>query len=56
MECPRTINKVQKLTGQIVALNRFMSKATDKCLPLFSILKKAHVWNEECDMAFSEFK
>lgn len=43
MEGTRTINKVQKLTGQIVALNRFMSKATDKCLPFFSILRKAHV-------------
>ena len=41
MEPPKNIKEVQSLIGRIVALNRFVSKATDKCLPFFKILKKA---------------
>ena len=37
----RNVKEVQSLTRQIVALNRFVSKATDKCLPFFKVLKKA---------------
>ena len=35
MASPRTVKEVQKLTGRIAALNRFVSKASDKCLPFF---------------------
>ena len=38
---PKTVKEVQKLTGRIAALNRFVSKATDKCLPFFKTLKQA---------------
>ena len=31
---PKTVKEVQKLTGRITALNKFVSKATNKCLPL----------------------
>ena len=41
MASPRTVKDVQKLTGRIVALNRFVSRATDKCLPFFKTLKQA---------------
>ena len=41
MASPRTVKEVQKLTGRIAALNRFVSRATDKCLPLFKTLKRA---------------
>ena len=40
MEPPRNIKEVQSLTGRVAALNRFVLKATDKCLPFFKILKK----------------
>jgi len=40
MEPPRNVKEVQSLTGQVAALNRFVSKATDKCLPFFKVLKK----------------
>ena len=33
MTSPKTVKKVQKLIGRIAALNRFVSKVTDKCLP-----------------------
>ena len=38
---PRTIKEVQSLIGKVAALNRFISKATDKCLLFFKTLKKA---------------
>jgi len=47
---------VQKLTGRIVALNRFVSRATDKCLPFFKTLKQAFAWTDECEAAFQELK
>ena len=37
----RTVKEVQKLTGRIATLNRFVSRATDKCLPFFKTLKQA---------------
>ena len=48
MEPPRNIKEVQSLTRQVVALNRYVSKATDKCLPFFKFLKKAFEWSNEC--------
>ena len=39
MASPRTVKEVQKLIGRIAALNRFVSRATDKCLPFFKTLK-----------------
>ena len=40
MERPRNVKEVQSLTGRVAALNRFISKATNKCLPFFKVLKK----------------
>ena len=48
--------KVQKLTGRIAALNRFFSRATDKCLPFFKTLKQAFAWTDECEATFQEVK
>ena len=41
MPPPSNIKKVQRLTGRIVALSRFVSKASDKCQPFFQVLQKA---------------
>ena len=41
MASPKTVKEVQKLTRRITVLNRFISKATDKCLPFFKTLKQA---------------
>ena len=38
---PRTVKEVQSLNGKIAALNRFVSKAMDKCLPFFRTLRKS---------------
>ena len=44
----RNVKEVQSLNGKIAALNRFMSRATDKCLPFFRTLKKSFEWTVEC--------
>ena len=44
----RTMKEVQNLNGKIAALTRFISKATDKCLPFFRILRKLFEWTDEC--------
>ena len=56
MASPRTVKEVQKLTGRIAALNRFVSRATDKCLPFFKTLKQAFAWIDECKEAFQDLK
>ena len=54
LEPLKTIKEVQSLNGKIVALNRFVSKATDKCLPFFRTLRKSFEWMDECQKAFKE--
>ena len=56
MTLPKIVKEVQKLTGRIAALNWFVSKATDKCLPFFKKLKQAFAWTDECEAAFQELK
>ena len=43
--------EVQKLTGMLAALNRFISKFVDHCRPFYQLLKKwkRFQWDEECD-------
>ena len=53
---PSNIKEVQRLTGRIVALSRFVSKANDKCRPFFQVLKKAFQWDTHCEEAFSALK
>ena len=48
LEPPRTLKAVQSLNGKVAALNRFVSKATDKCLPFFRVLRKSFEWTDEC--------
>ena len=40
------------------ALNRFISKSSDKCRPFFKLLHKKEnfSWNEECELTFQQFK
>ena len=41
IKSPKTVKEVQSLTGKVEALNRFISRATNKCMPFFKVLKKA---------------
>jgi hypothetical protein len=58
MQPPKTRKEVQKLTGRITALNRFIAKLAERSLPFFSILQgSAKVdWGTEQQKAFDDLK
>ncbi|KAG7599008.1 Reverse transcriptase domain [Arabidopsis suecica] len=58
MPSPKNFKEVQRLTGRIAALNRFISRSTDKSLPFYQILKgnKGFLWDEKCEEAFGQLK
>ena len=56
MTSPRNVKEVQRLTRRVAALNKFVSKATEKCLPNFKTLKKAFQRTKECEATFQSLK
>ena len=46
------------MTERVVALNKFISKATNKCLPFFDALKgnKRFLWEDKYEQAFRMLK
>ena len=56
LEPPRIVKAVQSLNGKVAALNRFVSKATDKCLSFFRVLRKSFEWTDECQKTFEDLK
>ena len=52
----KTVKEVQSLNNKIAVLNRFVSRATDKCLPFFHVLKRSFEWTGECQQAFENLK
>ena len=56
MTSPRSVKEVQRLTRRIATLNRFVSRAIDKCLPFFKTLKQDFHWTDECEAAFQALK
>ena len=56
MKPPQNTKEIQSLTRRVAALNRFVSKATEKCLPFFKVLKKAFEWTDECQRVFKDLK
>ena len=56
LEPLKTVKEVQSPNSEIVALNRFVSKATDKCLPFFRTLRNSFEWTDKCQKAFEDLK
>jgi hypothetical protein len=58
MKAPTYIKDVQKLTGCMAALNRFISKLGKRGLPFFKLLKhqKKFMWTPEVDQALAQLK
>ena len=58
MKTPKSINEVQKLTGLITALGRFISRSTDKSVQFFDRLRgsKDFEWTKECNEDFKKLK
>ena len=54
LQPPQNPKEVQKLTGMIVALNRFISRSTDRCRPFYLLMNKwkGFKWSEDCALAF----
>ena len=58
MKRPTCVKDVQKLTGCMAALSRFISHLIKKGLPFFKLLKASErfSWSEEADTAFEQLK
>lgn len=58
MTLPTCLKDVQKFTGCLASLSRFLSRLGDKALPLYALMKKADtfIWTPQADAAFRELK
>jgi hypothetical protein len=58
MDAPKTIKDVQKLTGCMAALNRFISRLGERGLPFFKLLKHhdKFKWTEEANQVLQDLK
>jgi hypothetical protein len=58
MRPPAWIKDVQRLTGSLAALSRFISRLAERVLPLFKLLRKSgpFSWIKEAERAFQELK
>ena len=54
----RNAKEVQKLTGMIAALNRFISRSADRCRLFYLLINKwkGFEWSEDCVVAFQQLK
>ncbi|XP_058223017.1 uncharacterized protein LOC131332738 [Rhododendron vialii] len=59
LRAPTTIKEVQRLTGMVAALNRFIRRSSDLCRPFFRAIttsRRKFVWTEECEQALQSLK
>ncbi|XP_072058029.1 uncharacterized protein [Arachis hypogaea] len=58
MASPKTVKEVQRLTGRLAALSRFVPCLASTSIPFFQTIKKKNKfeWNGDCEKAFSKLK
>jgi len=58
MRSPSNVKEVQRLTGRMTALSRFLAKSGDRGFPYFQCLKKNEKfqWIDQCEEAFQKLK
>ncbi|GKV26689.1 hypothetical protein SLEP1_g35945 [Rubroshorea leprosula] len=58
IEPPKTVKDVQRLTGRVATLHRFIARSAERCLLFFKALQepKNFQWTDECQQAFDELK
>uniref|UniRef100_A0A2N9HHC2 Uncharacterized protein n=1 Tax=Fagus sylvatica TaxID=28930 RepID=A0A2N9HHC2_FAGSY len=58
LQPPKDAKQVQRLTGMIAALGRFISRSADRCRPFFQLLGKRRkfLWDQDCSAAFEGIK
>ena len=44
------------MNGKIAALNRFVSRGTDRCISFFRTLRRSFEWTDECQTTFDNLK
>jgi dsDNA-binding SOS-regulon protein len=56
---PTKLHDVQKLTGRVAALSRFVARLGEKALPFYALMKKSDdkfEWTEKADAVFAQLK
>src|SRR4051812_29934191 len=55
---PKSLLGVQKFTGCLASLSRFVSRLGEKALPLYQLMKKTDkfIWTAQADEAFRDLK
>jgi hypothetical protein len=58
MKPPQSRKEVQRLTGRIATLNRFMAKLAERSLPFFRVLRgsRSFQWEPEQQATFDALK
>ncbi|KAJ9547211.1 hypothetical protein OSB04_019754, partial [Centaurea solstitialis] len=58
IQSPRNVKEVQRLTGRVAALTRFISRSSDKCHLFYNVLRKnqGFLWTDEHEKALQELK
>src|SRR4051812_37993624 len=58
MEVPSRLLDVQKFTGCLASISRFIGRLGEKALPLYQLMKKTNFfeWNHKADKAFLQLK
>ncbi|XP_075475795.1 uncharacterized protein LOC142512308 [Primulina tabacum] len=58
MPSPQSVRDVQKLTGRIDVLSRFISRSAHRSYPFFQVLRKVQKfdWDDKCEQAFQDLK
>jgi len=58
LKSPSNAKDVQRLTGRLAAMNRFISKSSDRCKEFYNMLRKNNKfeWGEKQEQAFQDLK
>ena len=58
MPTSRTEKEIRGFLGRLQYINRFITKLTNICEPIFHLLKKNQptIWNDDCQRAFKKIK
>ncbi|XP_024310613.1 uncharacterized protein LOC104584890 isoform X1 [Brachypodium distachyon] len=58
MKLPKCLKDVQKFTGCLASLSRFLSRLGEKAMTLYQLMKKTDkfMWTPQADLAFQELK
>jgi len=55
---PTSVKKVQRLTGRLTTISRFLPKLVEQIQPIIQLLKKSakFTWNDDCEQIFQKLK